>query len=232
MTVDPDKPETWPGYKPTFIAHDVGRSKDRSTAVIGGPFPWHHELIGIGDLRELPLGLYGSARASALAAIDREYFNNSLIVADLSHDPTYGEVLYETFGRRVIGVHITRHGSGREFERRPVCGDVMWVYTIGRSFLLEQFHRDLTSRRFRMVENEMSHRAYQQLANLEVEHREAGTVYGCPPGQHDDLGISCAMLAWAATHPHLPSWVNILESSRPRPRARPVDPRTIWHGST
>jgi hypothetical protein len=31
--------------------------------------------------------------------------------------------------------------------------------------------------------------------------RESGTVYTCPPGQHDDLGISCAMLAWAAGHP-------------------------------
>jgi hypothetical protein len=27
--------------------------------------------------------------------------------------------------------------------------------------------------------------------------RESGIVYSCPPGQHDDLGISCAMLAWA-----------------------------------
>jgi hypothetical protein len=27
--------------------------------------------------------------------------------------------------------------------------------------------------------------------------RETGVVYTCPPGQHDDLGISCAILAWA-----------------------------------
>ena len=33
--------------------------------------------------------------------------------------------------------------------------------------------------------------------------RESGMVYNCPPGQRDDLGISCAMLAWAAGHPHL-----------------------------
>ena len=30
-------------------------------------------------------------------------------------------------------------------------------------------------------------------------------VYTCLPGRHDDLGISCAMLAWAARHPHLQS---------------------------
>jgi len=29
---------------------------------------------------------------------------------------------------------------------------------------------------------------------LETEIRESGIVYSCPPGQHDDLGISCAML--------------------------------------
>ena len=62
-------------------------------------------------------------------------------------------------------------------------------------------------------------RAYEQLANLEVEYRESGTVYTCPPGKHDDLGISCAMLAWAARHPHLPYWFRNLEAAR-RPRRR------------
>ena len=61
-----------------------------------------------------------SARASALAAVDRRYHNNALIVADLSNDATYAEVLLETFGRRVIGVHISRHGDGMNVERRPV----------------------------------------------------------------------------------------------------------------
>ena len=57
----------------------------------------------------------------------------------------------------------------------------------------------------------MMRRAYEQLANLELEFREGGTVYTCPPGKHDDLGISCAMLAWAARHPHLPHWFRNLE---------------------
>ena len=43
-----------------------------------------------------------------------------LIVADLSFDPTYADVLYETFGKRVIGLQIGRYGDGRTFERRPV----------------------------------------------------------------------------------------------------------------
>jgi hypothetical protein len=33
-------------------------------------------------------------------------------VADLSYDPTYAEVLLETFRTRVIGVQISRHGDG------------------------------------------------------------------------------------------------------------------------
>ena len=60
----------------------------------------------------LPQGLYGSRRASALAAIDHRYYNNALIVADLSYDPTYAEVLFETFGPRVIGLTISRNGDG------------------------------------------------------------------------------------------------------------------------
>ena len=60
------------------------------------------------------------ARASALAAIDRRHHSNALIVADLSNDATYAEVLYETFGPRVIGLQISRHGDGMQPERRPV----------------------------------------------------------------------------------------------------------------
>jgi hypothetical protein len=76
--------------------------------VIGGNGPLPPRLLGVLHSEELPQGLYGSPRASALAAIDRRYNHNALIVADLSYDPTYAEVLYETFGPRVIGLHITR----------------------------------------------------------------------------------------------------------------------------
>ena len=47
--------------------------------------------------------------------------------------------------------------------------------------------------------------------------REGGIVYKCLPGQHDDLGISCAMLNWAARHPHLNYWMgNLVAARRPR----------------
>jgi len=42
--------------------------------------------------------------------------------------------------------------------------------------------------------------------------RETGVVYTCPPGQHDDLGISRAMLAWPARHPHLEHWVGYVHT--------------------
>jgi len=60
----------------------------------------------------------------------------------------------------------------------------------------------------------MARRAYEQLMALEIEYRQNGMIYGCPSGQHDDLGISCAMLAWAARHPHLSEWVRIAKQSR------------------
>jgi hypothetical protein len=63
----------------------------------------------------------------------------------------------------------------------------------------------------------MAQKAYQQLEALDVEYGDTGTVYKCPPGQHDDLGISCAMLVWAATHPHLSGWVR---QAQPRPRVK------------
>ena len=77
----------------------MGRSRDRSTAVAGGLGPFEPSLIGIKEAEELPQGLYGSARASARAAIDRCYYSDALIVADLSNDATCAEVLLETFVR-------------------------------------------------------------------------------------------------------------------------------------
>jgi hypothetical protein len=45
---NPNDVTTWQYFKPTLIAHDVGRSRDRSTAVIGGNSPVTPHLIGIG----------------------------------------------------------------------------------------------------------------------------------------------------------------------------------------
>jgi hypothetical protein len=217
MIYNRNDPNTWPRFSPLIIAHDVGRSRDRSTAVIGGNSPVLPRLLGIKELTELPQGLYGSARASALATIDRRYNSDALIVADLSNDATYAEVLFETFGPRVIGLHISRNGDGMNPERRPVKNSAMSVYTIGRTHLIELFHAELQADQVRIVDGPTSRRAYEQLEKLETEMRDTGVVYTCPPGQHDDLGISCAMLAWAARHPHLSSWVNTgFYSRRPR----------------
>ena len=44
------------------------------------------EATGILHSEERPQGLYGSPRANALAAIDRRYNHNVLLVADLSYN--------------------------------------------------------------------------------------------------------------------------------------------------
>ena len=223
MRPHPDLPETWPAFRPLVIAHDVGRVRDRSTAVVGGGSPFQSSIIGILDSGELRQGLYGSARASALAEVDRRYHSNALIVADLSNEASYGEFLYDTFGPRVIGVQISRHGDGTTFERRPVGRGAMLVYTIGRTQLIEQFHSLMATDMVRWVKGPMSEGAFAELADLQAEMGESGTVYTTLPGKHDDLGISCCMLAWAARHPHLPSWLNYAFAERmPRPAARKI----------
>jgi hypothetical protein len=228
MTFNRDDPNTWPCFKPLIIAHDVGRSRDRSTAVIGGNSPVPPRLLGIKELTELPQGFYGSNRASALAVIDRRYHHDAPIVADLSNDATYAEVLCETFGPRVIGLHISRNGDGMNYERRPVKQGAMLVYTIGRTHLIELFHTELQANQVRIVDGPAS-RAYAQLEALETEMRETGVVYTCPSGQHDDLGISCAMLAFAARHPHLDSWGSHASISRRPRRPRRSD---LWRSFT
>ena len=97
MTFNRDNPTTWPWVRPLIIAHDVGRSRDSSTAVIGGNCPVGPRLLGIQELVELPKGSLWQFAASELAAIDRRYNSNALIVADLSNDPTSAEMLVVTF---------------------------------------------------------------------------------------------------------------------------------------
>jgi hypothetical protein len=93
-------------------------------------------------------------------------------------------------------------------ERRPVKHGSMLFYTVGRSYLLDSYHSESQSGQIRIVDGPTTRRAYEQLMALETEIRESGIVYTCHPGHHDDLGISCAMLVWAARHQHLPYWTN------------------------
>lgn len=221
MTFNPIDPTTWPIFRPLLIAHDVGRSHDRSTAVIGGLGPFQPTLIGVTEFEELPQNQVGSARASALAAVDRRYDGNALIIADLSNDASYADNLLETFGRRVIGLQIGRFGNGMEFERRPVGHSAMLVYQIGRNYLLEHLRAQICNGEVKIVPSANSRRAFEQLVRLETEMRPSGTIYSCPSGQHDDLGISLAMLVWAAKHPHLENWIRMTNSGhRRRPKAQ------------
>jgi hypothetical protein len=74
MSLIPSDPTTWP-LKIKLIGHDVGRSNDRSTAVIGGncPFTVGSRLLAVKEFVELPAGLYGSVLANKLAEIDRAH---------------------------------------------------------------------------------------------------------------------------------------------------------------
>ena len=121
MTAISIDPRLWPRLHPLLIAHDVGGSRDRSTAVVGGYCGYAPGILGIKEFSELPQDLYGSMRASALAQVDARYDRNALIVADLSNDSSYGEQLLETFGPRVIGVHIGPRGDGMRGGGKGIC---------------------------------------------------------------------------------------------------------------
>jgi Terminase large subunit, T4likevirus-type, N-terminal len=228
-TKTPVHPNSWELLKPTLIAHDVGHTKDRSTAVIGGTSYFAPELRLIKELHELPQGLFGSARAEALSRIDRLYDNKTLIFADVSYDPTYAESLLDRFGpERVIGLRITNSGDGMTPELRPVSKNrAIRIYPVGRSYLFDLLHRELHDNKVRFLDGPASRRAYEQLMALEMEYGQNGTVYKCHSGRHDDLAISCAMLVWAAQHPHLSRWCRPLEPQPPQNR-RPAPTAAGW----
>ena len=126
MSYNLDDVSTWPVFKPLIIAHDVGRSRDRSTAVVGGNSSVRATVArNSARPKNCRKTCLDSARASALATVDRRYHNNALIVADISNDPTYAEVLLETFGQRVIGLQISRYGDGMNAELRSQSSRVI-----------------------------------------------------------------------------------------------------------
>ena len=227
-TQTPVHRNTWEYFRPHIIAHDVGRTKDRSTAVVGGKSPFAPDIIGMKEFEELQQSLYGSARADTLAMVDRRYDSKTLIVADLSNDATYAEPLFERFGPRLIGIQITRYGDGMNPERRQVKSGAILIYTIGRTYLFDLLLREMQSDKVRILHGAASIRAYEQLMALEIEYRQSGMIYGCPSGQHDDLAISCAMLIWAAQHPHLEYWTRALEGPRSPRNKRPAMSPAGW----
>jgi hypothetical protein len=219
-----------PAPKIPIIVHDVGRSNDRSTAVVGGKIPplFGPQLVSVNECLELPLGLYGSQLANELAKIDQMYDRSCLIVADLSNDPTYAETLFDTFGPRIIGVEIGPSGNGTTFEQRRVKNGFVLVYRVGRTFLLELLLAEFRDHNIRLVPGPESQRAYAQLEALEPEQRERGIVYNCASSQHDDLGISLAMLAWVAQHLHFDRWTRpIFDAHRVPRRPQRFDWRAV-----
>jgi hypothetical protein len=214
--------------KPVLIAHDVGCTKDRSTAVVGGPSVLRPDLIGVREFKELPQNLYGSARAETLSRVDQRCGSKALIIADLSNDLTYAETLFERFNRRVIGLQIGRHGDGLTNEPLIVNSKgAIPRYRIGRTHLFDLLLRELQNEKVRIVHGQDSLKAYAQLMALEVEIRQSGIIYNCPSGRHDDLAISLAILVWAANHPHLSAWCRVLEP-RPIRRSREAPSTKGW----
>jgi hypothetical protein len=79
-------------FRPHIIAHDVGHTRDRSTAVIGGRSPLVPGVIGLREFEELPQGLSGNTRADALALVDGRHYK-ALIITDVTYDPSYADIL-------------------------------------------------------------------------------------------------------------------------------------------
>ena len=221
----PDDPALWP-IKYPLITHDVGRTNDRSTAVVGGYSPLVPGELVVKELVELPQGYFGHQLAGALMDVDARYYHNAVIVPDLSSDASYAEVLCDAFGKRVVGVQIGAAGDGTTIETRILKNGYVRVYRLGRTFLLDRLLQKFRANQIRLIDGPMARRAYEQLNALEFERTEDRVCYICPPGQHDDLAMSLAMLAWAADHADfMQLWVRPIED---RHRPKPKGPKYGW----
>jgi hypothetical protein len=103
-----------------------------------------------------------------------------------------------------------------QFERRPAGRGGILIYHVGRSHLL---HSDLQAGRARFSDGPEARHACAHLEALDPEMRESAIVYKCLSGQHNDLGISCVMLNWAARHQYWMS--NVMAARQLKPRRQP-----------
>jgi hypothetical protein len=164
-------------FKFHIIAHDVGHTKDRSTAVIGGPNIRAPGLTGMKGFEELPQGLSGNSRADALAMIDSRY-PASVIIADLSYDPSYADILVERFGERVVGLQITSTGDTIDnWEERQLKRGRILVYKVSRTYLLDLLLREM--------QNESAYSWRKQCSRLWAARagnwfKQNRMVYKCP----------------------------------------------------
>jgi hypothetical protein len=212
MSLSRDDPASWGDCGLQIIAHDTATTRDRSTAVVGRMSDFRPPEYGLVHLERLPQGLYGAARASALAEVDRKFGGRNLIVADLSNDPSYLDALAQAFGRRVIGVHIGAAGDGTTFERlQPLRGVVIPKYSLGRTYVIDKLHATLENGALRLPADNGAKEAFAELAALETVISQVGNrLYNCLPGSHDDLGMSMAIASWALRHPHAGEWVKLV----------------------
>ena len=219
------------------MIQELGRSKSPSSLMMSGaamivPPRWSAAIVlspqardcwELSNLWSYRVGLYGSELANALAAIDQAYDRNCLIVADLSNDPTYGETLV----RHVRSARRWRADRSlrRRHDVRAAARQKMALYPsitlAGPSCSNSCSPRCATTGSALPTAPESVRALMSNSWQLEPEQRPSGMVFKCPSGQHDDLAMSLAMLAWAAQHLHLECWTQpIFDAHRPRRNRR------------
>ena len=100
----------------------------------------------------------------------------------------------------------------------------LWLtsrYPVGSTLLFELLLRELEADLVRLPRQVWTRLRPTDQARAGVPRRRHDLR--CAVGQHDDLAISLAMLAWAAQHPHLKDWMKSVEAThRPSPPCPPL----------
>ena len=125
----------------------------------------------------------------------------------------------ETFGPRVIGLQISRHGDGMTFERRPVRHGAMPVYThrpepicssiFAPNCIWSGAHCAIRPTAVAPLSSWCDWKPRCGRAERSTLARRGSTMISAS---------RCAMLVWAARHPHLEHWVRNLASRMPAAR--------------
>ena len=97
-------------------------------------------------------GSIGSARADALAVVDRAVRHKTLIVVDLSYDATYAEILFERFGSaRHWRANHAQWRWPTTVEHRPVKDGMSRSIRLAARYLLDLLLREMQDDMIRIL---------------------------------------------------------------------------------
>ncbi len=199
-----DDPANWhrPAALVLCIGLDIGLAQDHSALVIGGA--WRsgvRTIIGIFDIRQLPLGTPLDEVADLASALAREH--RCRIVFDSSNNSAFASLLAARLGSNPANALIAgviTNSLDHAASPVPMILSTLGIktaiprWTLSKRELIEATSAEIDAGTLRIGHGGDWEALRDELLSLERTVRQSGSVaYSAPTGKHDDLVMALGL---------------------------------------